>query len=138
MTLKIKGIIATALSKAETLLEIKPLSCQEIVDIPIKQGVYLIYNKGGKVIYVGKGENLYRRIKSEHISAENKITTSTFREKLLKVHGLKPGADMRRWIIENCSFAWVEINDKDITSVVENILITLLRNDNEKAELLNN
>ena len=122
---------------AGQLLKKKPLSYVELKGIPKAQGVYLIYNKKGIVIYAGKGKNLRRRIKDDHISGEAKFTTSIFRRKLSKAYAIKSGKKMRAWVIDNCSFTWVEIPEKDQASLVEDLLIAYLRDKKDKAKLFN-
>lgn len=101
-------------------------------DIPKTQGVYLIYNKGGGIIYVGKAKNLHRRINSDHISGEEKITTSTFRGQLMKKQGLAAGKGLRQWVIDNCLFSYIEIPDSDMCDMVESLTILTLRSGGSK------
>lgn len=120
---------------AKKLLENKSLCYTELKDIPRKRGVYLIYNKDGKIIYVGESNKLKVRLLSDHISGELKISTSTFRKKLTKEpFNLQSGKEMLRWIQDNCLFCWVEIEDKDLCHLTESFLITYLR---KKEPLLN-
>lgn len=102
---------------------------------PETQGVYLIHDKSGKIIYVGKGKKLRRRIKSDHISGDKDGSTSTFRITIHEKYKIPFGQEMREWVISNCLFSYVEIKDPDITSLVEALLIATLRKN--KTELLN-
>jgi hypothetical protein len=104
-------------------------------DFPKSPGAYLIYNKAGEVIYVGKAVNLKRRINSDHISGELKISTSTFRRKVVRVHGISPGPEMRKWINQNCQFSYIVIENPDLCDLVESLTILLLRSGNN--QLLN-
>ena len=130
-------ILEAARKNADLLLKKKPLSYPELKSIPPTQGVYLIYDKEGNIIYVGKGKVLRRRIKDDHISGETRFSTSIFRKKISRVHGIPPGEEMRKWIIANCSFAWLEIPDKYETGLVEVLLITYLKSQKTGATLLN-
>lgn len=94
----------------------------------------MIYSSN-QVIYIGKAKVLYRRINSDHISGENKITTSTFRRSLCQKFNRDPGPWMRKWILDDCKFKYVEISNSDLCDLVESFLINLLRR--EGGPLLN-
>ncbi len=44
-----------------------------VSDIPASQGAYLIYDKEGNIIYVGKGKNLNRRICADHRGGDKNV-----------------------------------------------------------------
>ncbi|MDP3728237.1 MAG: GIY-YIG nuclease family protein, partial [bacterium] len=114
------------------LLEKKPLSYQDLKDIPKKRGIYIISNKKKKIIYVGESNKLKVRLLSDHISGEVKISTSTFRKKLTKEpFNLQPGKKLLGWIKDHCSFRWIEIEDKDLCHATEAFLIAYLRQKRE-------
>jgi len=93
-------------------------------NIPNTGGVYFIKNKVNNIIeYIGKAKNLNRRINSDHISGEKKISTSTFRRKVSKNFNIKSGKDLRQYILENYDFYTIEIDDPDIRSLIEDLLI---------------
>lgn len=98
-----------------------------IPTIPERQGAYLIYDKNGSIIYVGKGKKLRRRIQSDHCGGDVDMSTSTFRRSVNKMYGIAPGQPVREWVKTNCSFAFVEIPDPDLCSAVEAATIRLLR-----------
>jgi len=128
---KIKGlvpIIENAKHLAESLLGKKP---SQRNGFPDTAGVYLIYDKDGNVIYVGKAKKLRRRINDDHVSGERKISTSTFRRKVYREYGIEPGNEMRTWVINNCLFAYEEIENSDTRSLVETLLIAFLRANSE-------
>lgn len=104
----------------------------EVKKIPLTQGVYLIRNKNQEIIYVGKGKNLNRRINSDHISGELKISTSTFRRHINKQLNIPPGKELRKWIIDNCLFSYIEIKDSDLCDMVESLAILVLRANGNK------
>jgi hypothetical protein len=88
----------------------------------------LVYRKRTRsIIYVGKGKDLRRRIRSDHISGEQKIATSSFRNRVHEKYRIEPGKEMREWVINKCLFAYEEIQDADICSLVEAILIASMR-----------
>lgn len=99
----------------------------ELSNIPVTQGVYLIRNKDGKIIYVGKAKNLKRRICDDHRGGDEKMSTSTFRRAVSKAYEIRAGRPVREWVIENCSFAFVGIPDPDLRTAVEAFAILLLR-----------
>ena len=99
----------------------------EVSNIPITQGAYLIRNKDGKIIYVGKAKNLKRRICDDHRGGDEKMSTSTFRRAVNKAHDIHAGRPVREWVRENCSFAFVESPEPDLCAAVEAFTILLLR-----------
>ncbi|OGF27134.1 hypothetical protein A2331_00060 [Candidatus Falkowbacteria bacterium RIFOXYB2_FULL_34_18] len=110
---------------------IKILNSGFVIDrrqIPKKQGVYLIYQKE-KIIYVGESNNLYKRINSKHISGANTTKTSAFRQSLCKRLNRQPGLKLKKWILKNCRFKYVETEDSDLCHLVEKALIYKLRKD---------
>ena len=121
-----------AIKKALELQNKRRLSFKDIGEILRTQGVYLIGNNEGSVIYVGKAKVLRRRLKDDHVSGDNDGVTSTFRRKLCKTFGFKPGKELKSWIIKNCQFAWVEIPHGDETSLVEALLVYHYRSLGEK------
>jgi GIY-YIG catalytic domain len=98
-----------------------------ISDIPTSQGVYLIYDKGGNVMYVGKGINLNRRIWADHCGGDKNMSTSTFRRSVNRVHGIAAGRLLLDWVRNTCEFAFVAIPEPDLCSAVEALTIQLLR-----------
>jgi hypothetical protein len=98
-----------------------------IPTIPERQGAYLIYDKNGSILYVGKGKKLKRRIQADHCGGDKKMSTSTFRRSVNKVYGLVAGRPVRDWVRSNCSFAFVEIPDPDLCAAVEAVTIRVLR-----------
>jgi len=84
-------------------------------------------DKGGKVIYVGKGKNLNRRVFADHLGGDLKISTSTFRRSVNRVYGISPGQPLKEWVRSNCSFAFVAIPDPDLCSAVEALTVLVLR-----------
>lgn len=124
MQKNIEQIFKEAKKYARSLLKKKAVNT---ADFPTIGGVYLIKNKKGDVIYIGKGENLKKRIK-DHISGMKSLGKSTFRRKIARIHNIEPGPEMRKWVIENCKFVYKRIDDPDMRSLVEDLLITYLRN----------
>jgi hypothetical protein len=98
-----------------------------ISDLPKVQGAYLIYEKSGNIMYVGKGKNLKRRICSDHRGGDQLMSTSTFRKSVNRKYGIQAGQQLRDWVCNNCSFAFVAIPDPDLCSAVETLTVRLLR-----------
>lgn len=121
-----KSILEEVDRLSKTLL-LKPND--ELKSINSQGGVYLI-KRNGKIIYVGKAKNLSRRINFDHISGENKNTTSTVRRKVTKKFGIPHGKELRQWM-SKCNFSTLEIPDPDMRTLVEGYIIYLLRNKGE-------
>jgi len=120
--------LSSVLEEAKNLVEqLLATPHAAIADIPDTQGVYLIYDKDCRVIYVGKGKNLKRRIRDDHRGGDEKMSTSTFRRGVSRVYGIPAGRPVRDWVRDNCSFAFVEIPDPDLCAAVEALTIRLLR-----------
>ena len=59
--------LSAVLDEAKTLIEeLLAAPCSTIQDIPESAGVYLIYDKSGNIMYVGKAIFLNRRICADH------------------------------------------------------------------------
>jgi hypothetical protein len=117
-------ILKEANDIANKLIHKNPITPRSIPAVP---GVYLIRDKDGIVIYVGKSRDLNRRINSAHISGELNGKKSAFRRQLHEKRKMKYGTGMRQWIINNCEFAYEEISNSDMRHLVEALLITELR-----------
>lgn len=108
------------------LISIRPQKAESRKAIPPIGGVYLIY-RNDKVIYVGKTKKLRRRIHTDHLSSELKDTMSAFRRSVNAKHDIPFGPEMREWILDKCRFAYLEVEDNDMRSLVEALLISILR-----------
>lgn len=118
-------VLKESKSIANDLMTKKPVKCSEL-ELPKTGGVYLIYFLKNSM-YVGKATNLHRRIKSDHVSGAKDTETSSFRTSLQSNRGITPGKDMKEWIIKNCFFSYVPIEDRDMCALVEAILIRHFR-----------
>ena len=93
-------------------------------------GVYLIKNKQNKKIeYVGKAKDLKRRI-NNHVSRGESKSTSVFRRKISKKIGIKDGNRLGRYISTNYDFYILEIDNPDMRSLIESLLIYKFRKNN--------
>jgi len=100
------------------------------LEIPKKQGVYIIKEKSNRffnnqIFYVGKSINLFKRIFRQHNSERDNLSTSVLRRKLHK-KGLE-SHETSKYLKEECLFIIQIIENYDINSVVEDLLIATLR-----------
>lgn len=123
--MKLSDVLKKAEVLATALLREKP---NNSLSFPQKAGVYLIYNKERRILYVGKAKNIQRRICIDHLSGELKDTMSAFRRTLHSDYHIPFGKKMKEWIKDNCLFSYLEIPDADMRSLVEALIIAHLRN----------
>lgn len=109
-------------SLADSLLGSPSLQIDS-AEFPENGGVYLFRNVAGEIVYVGKARNLKRRIRVDHLSQELRDTMSTFRRSINKVFGIPFGPEMKAWIYSNCKISFVQIDDPDMRSLVEALLV---------------
>ncbi|KKR15459.1 MAG: hypothetical protein UT42_C0001G0016 [Candidatus Falkowbacteria bacterium GW2011_GWA2_39_24] len=124
-----KPILKESKEIAQALLKETPRFEPKI--IPETQGVYLIY-KRKKIIYVGKGKNLQKRIAKDHLSVGVRGIKSAFQRKVHRIYEIPFGLQMKKWISRNCKFTYKAIKDADMCSLVESLLITYLRSNGQK------
>ena len=132
-----RAILKNAEKKAKSLLKATRYRREALQQVSKNQGVYLVRHMVDGIIYVGKGSNLKRRLLGEHLSGEKSDTTSNLRRKLARRYHLKPGPGMKKWMLENLSFSWIEVSDKDETILVEALMIAYLRNKLKNECILN-
>lgn len=106
-------------------------------DVPKKQGVYVIKETSGrffdkKIFYVGKSTNLFKRIVRSHVSKD--IIPGSILRKKLNRKGMEY-LDIQDYLKKECLFIVQEIEGYDITAIVEDLLIAVLRK--QKEPLLN-
>lgn len=90
-------------------------------DLPTTAGVYAWY-RGGRAVYVGKGDELQDRVWRRHMGQSRSLHTSSFRRNVAELLGFgladdiyrkrvrltdEQRADVRAWIL-TCSVAWIE------------------------------
>lgn len=107
-----------------SILELKPSIGN---DITTEGGVYIVYNKDNEIIYIGKASNLRKRILSDHLGGDEKMTTSTLRRSISKVYNIPPGQPVRNWMRKNCLFSHITIQDCDMRGLVEALAIKYFR-----------
>lgn len=77
------------------------LPVEQLDNLPEKPGVYYFYNAKGKVIYVGKARNLFKRVKSHFANNKASRQKANF---LLEIHGLSfrlTATDLMAQILES-------------------------------------
>lgn len=121
-----KEIADKAIELADKVLEEPFLRAEEQAKFPTSGGVYII-SENAIPIYVGKARNVRRRILNDHCSAEQRDSMSAFRRSLSARDGLPFGAEMRLWILKNCMFRFIQIEDAEMRSLVESLLIKGLK-----------
>jgi predicted GIY-YIG superfamily endonuclease len=85
-------------------------------------GIYVIYDKrDGSIIYVGKTNNLKRRLFQNHKSGN--IKGSQFRRALKEYYSFKDEKDISQFIKNNCVFQFYE---SDVITLLEHFLIAIL------------
>lgn len=124
MIMLAEKIFTEADNYLKSLLEIEPSFNR---DIPTSGGVYVVYDKNKKIIYIGKAVNLKRRILDDHRGGDDKMSTSTLRRSIHKIFNIPAGRPVRDWIHSNCLFSYIEIPDHDMRGLVEELGIAYLR-----------
>lgn len=78
--------------------------------VPKEPGVCVIYDKGEKaIIYAGRTKNLRRRLLRDH--KRGNIKGSQFRRALKQNFTLKSESEITSYILENCSFQFMIIEE---------------------------
>ena len=106
------AVVSRCFGKMHELLVEPRYSFSEVSsgDIPSKAGVYAIYDKRlEKTIYIGRTQNLRRRLLGNHKSGN--IKGSQFRKALAQKFVLKSEAQITSYILENCSFQFMLVEE---------------------------
>jgi hypothetical protein len=122
-------IIEEAEGLAKRAMGIEPKKINKDSVFPNTRGIYLLY-KNSHVIYIGQGKQLKNRL-NQHLSPRENTKNSTLRRKLDSKLGIKP-LKTRKWIIDKCRISLFEIEDSDMCSLVESLLIAHCRTVNPK------
>ncbi len=91
--------------------------------IPTTSGLYLIHSHD-KLLYVGETANLQRRLLGDHRSGN--IKGSAFRKSLQRHEKLNSEEEISKYIMGNCSFQFIEIEDKLRRKRLEHFAIAVL------------
>lgn len=90
--------------------------------IPKKRGVYVIFDKNGNAIYVGK---TYKRDLCQRILKDHKSGGSQFRTALGRKYNLSR-KEVSKYIIENCSFTFKIEEDSRERVRLEHFAVAIL------------
>ncbi len=82
--------------------------------IPSTGGVYVIYDKRS-ALYVGRTNNLYRRLKHEHLEGQG---NSALRRELMSRMGFS-GRQVNEYLTDQCEFQYVELADANVQTDLE-------------------
>ena len=93
--------------------------------VPEEPGVYIIYDKKVKaIIYAGRTKNLRRRLLSNH--KRGNIRDSQFRRALRQNFGLDSENEITSYILENCSFYFMAVENFEEMVRLEHFIIAVL------------
>lgn len=93
--------------------------------VPAKPGVYVIHNKGNKeTIYAGRTSNLRRRLLGNH--RRGNVNGSQFRRALKCNFAFGSEIEITNYILENCSFQFVVVEDFEENVRLEHFITAIL------------
>jgi excinuclease UvrABC nuclease subunit len=93
--------------------------------VPKEPGVYAIYDKRVKAItYVGRTKNLRRRLLGDH--KRGNVKGSQFRRALKQNFALESEMEITTYILENCTFQFMVINEFDEMVRLEHFTTAIL------------
>jgi len=90
--------------------------------VPRKLGLYIIYNVKNEIIYVGKTNDLRRRLFQNHRT--DNIKGSHFRRAISQDYGFRKEEEISKFVGENCLFQFHETREDQ--SLLEHFLIAML------------
>jgi len=94
-------------------------------DVPKRPGVYVISDKiTDAIIYVGRTKNLKRRLLGDH--KRGNIRGSQFRKALGRNFDLKSENEITGYILENCSFQFLSLEDFEEIVRLEHFALAVL------------
>jgi len=94
-------------------------------NVPDEPGVYVIYDKIVKaVIYTGRTKNLRRRLLSDH--RRGNVEGSRFRKALKQHLALESESEITSYILENCSFYFMAVENFEEMVRLEHFIIAVL------------
>ena len=94
-------------------------------DVPKAPGVYVIYDKRtDAIIYAGRTRNLKRRLLGDH--KRGNVRGSQFRKALGRNFALKSEDDITHYILKNCSFQFLPLEEFEEIVRLEHFAIAVL------------
>ena len=95
------------------------------INVPKKPGVYVIYDrKTDALIYVGRTGDLRRRLLGDH--KPGNIEGSQFRKALMQHFSLRSESEVSKYILANCSFQFIPIEDFEKTVRLEHFTTAII------------
>ena len=97
-------------------------------ELPQSGGVYRICETSAgtsRTIYVGKSENLKRRIHGDHLLGDR--VASTLKRKLIRLASCENEADVKQYLKETCVVQFIEIDDGAERTGFEHFAVAVLR-----------
>lgn len=91
------------------------------MNVPKNFGIYIIFDKKGIPIYVGRTSDLNRRLFGNHRSGD--VMGSAFRKALSKKLSINDEKKLRKYIEDNCSFKYLLLKNPN---GLEHFLISVL------------
>jgi hypothetical protein len=94
-------------------------------DVPKASGVYVITDKRmDAIIYAGRTKNLRRRLLGDH--RRGNIKRSQFRKALGRNFDLKSEGEITSYILENCSFQFLPLEEFEEIVRLEHFALAVL------------
>jgi excinuclease UvrABC nuclease subunit len=121
------GIVSQYLAMMNKLLtesryNFSEVSSKEVLREP---GVYVIYDKKVKaIIYAGRTKNLRRRLLGDH--KRGNVEGSQFRRALQQNFALNSESEITAYILENCSFQFMVIEEFEEMVTLEHFTTAIL------------
>ncbi|MCR6692999.1 MAG: GIY-YIG nuclease family protein [archaeon YNP-LCB-003-016] len=111
--------------KVKEFLASRSLSFKYVlsIEVPDKPGVYAIFDEHGRIIYVGKTENLQRRLLKDH--RRGGVGGSQFRKALMQNYGFTTREQINSYV-DQCTFKFKEIEDPEERVRLEHFAIAIL------------
>jgi excinuclease UvrABC nuclease subunit len=121
----LENVALEYVGKVKELLASKSLSFKNVAsdDVPDRAGVYVIFDEGGRVIYVGRTRNLRRRLLGDH--RRGNVRGSQFRKALMQNYGLTDEEQINNYV-NRFTFKFKELEDPEEKIRLEHFAIAIL------------
>jgi excinuclease UvrABC nuclease subunit len=93
------------------------------IEVPDKPGIYAIFNKNGKIIYIGRTKNLQRRLLEDHRRGD--VKGNQFRKALMQNYGFTTKEQINSYV-DQCTFKFKEVEDPEERVRLEHFAIAIL------------
>lgn len=117
----LKGRLASLLTAP--LLSFRELKKETL---PVSPGIYVVYgrDKADRPLYIGRSENLARRIWDNHLRGN--VDVSVLRKKISRTLGTHDEDKITEWLVNLCQIRFMPTDESDVI-VLEHFAISLLR-----------